>query len=268
MSQTLQNAPLLELIAEVKWVPPWVPQAMVAGVPRMVPQNLQEFSAFVDAFSRSVASLEYTEQLRLYPQELPALLHQPLIRANNAKATIGPSLYQAGLGVFSANATPPYKNWEMFSPVVRSGLEALVSARNAVTDVAPVASITLRYLDAFTAYHLHGLESTAFIKELGFELQAPKISLDYMAKDGACKPYSQFHIPLTDGGLLAMSVGDGIANGTPAVLLDTAVTFFPNAEVSTDQIMESFVRAHEIIDDIFRVMIKPIAHLMRAEGEK
>ncbi|WP_458232606.1 TIGR04255 family protein [Roseateles sp. P5_E8] len=268
MSQTLQNAPLLELIAEVKWVPSWTPQAMAVGAPRFVPQDDQKFSAFIEAFSSAVADLEYTEQLRLYPPALPALLHQPLIRANNTRSAIGPSLYQAGAGIFSANATPPYVNWEMFSPVVRSGLEALAIARRVATDSSPIASITLRYLDAFTAYHLDGLDSAAFIKKLGFELQSPKISLDYMAQDGDCRPYSQFHIPLKDGGLLAMSVGDGIANGTPAVLLDTAVTFFPNAEVGTDQILESFVHAHEIIDHIFRVMIKPIAHLMKAEGEK
>ncbi|MNY26458.1 hypothetical protein D3C86_1603090 [compost metagenome] len=62
--------------------------------------------------------------------------------------------------------------------------------------------------------------------------------------------------------LLAVAIGDGVANDTPVVLMDTAVSFaFPIAP-DADAVMVAFNEAHELIASSFKKLMAPIAHLM------
>lgn len=271
MSSAVENAPLVELIAEVRWEPGFQ-QSVPAGAPDgMAPLFLMpgpELEEFFMRFGGSMIAAGYSETERLVPGNFPLIMYQPVYRFKTKEEHSTKSLYQTGPGLFSANAVPPYESWDTFGPVVRKGLEILIAARTAKEADLPFTATNLRYIDAFGENLTEGRSVSDFIRDvLGIRIDLPTGVSQHLASGSKPKPSVQFQIPMANGVLLSLGVGEGMANGQTAIMMDTSVATTLPVEPSVAAVMKAFDDAHKAIDATFRALIEPIKHLMPKKKE-
>lgn len=264
MSASVENAPLLELIAELRWKPAGLPQESGSSAgPAIIPPSAKGLHEFFMRFGAEVQAAGYTNVMRLVPDPFPMLAHQPVYRFNSQNEGGTKSLYQVGPGLFSANAVPPYESWSSFGPIVKAGVKALLKARDSAEHDAQFVGATLRYLDAFGPVLTEGRDSARFIREvLGIQIELPPALTQHLQAGAAWKPFLQFHIPVRPGVLLALAIGDGIANDAPAILMDTSVSFSSALPPEPVALMAAFDEAHDLIASAFKNLMAPISHLM------
>lgn len=264
MSVSVENAPLLELIAEVRWIPSGIRgDTGAANGPRIIPPPATSQHEFFKRFAGEVRGAGYTESTRLVPEPFPLLAHQPAFRCNSVNVGETKSLYQVGPGLFSANAVPPYESWSSFGPIVRSGVEALLRARDPGEKDSPFIGATLRYIDAFGPYLTRGLDTAEFARDvLGIKIDLPEGLTQHLQRGEAWKPFVQFHVPVRPGVLLALALGDGVANDAPAILMDMSVSFDLALAPTCDDVMGAMDEAHDLIASAYKKLIAPIAPLM------
>lgn len=269
MSATIQNAPLVELIAEVRWrstldfTYPF-PGAGESGPAYVV--DSKELEEFYTRFAAKANDVGFVQGERLIPEGAPAFLNQPGYRFK--KTADGACLYQIGPGVFSTNAVPPYQSWDEFAPVLQSGIEALLAARSESEAESPFAAVSLRYIDLFGEELLDGKSSGEFVRDvLGLRLAIPATLTEHCPSERDIKPFLQLHIPLKDALIMSLGVGEGVAANRSGVIMDTSITTTVETAASIDAIMQSLNNAHLILDTSFRKLIEPIKHLMPTKGE-
>lgn len=266
MSESVENAPVIEVIAELRWSPRALPEGMLAGPgPKIIPPPMAgSTNEFFGRFSERVRGLGYTTSTRLVPEPFPLLVHQPVLRFDAPGGERSKSLYQVGPGLFSANAVPPYDSWgSSFSRTVSSGVEALLATRDPAETDTPFEGATLRYLDAFGPLLTGGRDSLAFSREvLGISVDLPRALTQHLQEGSSWKPFLQFHVPVAPGMLLAVAVGDGLANDEPTVLMDWALSCSAPIKPDAREVMSAFHTAHDIIYKSWKEMMAPIAHLM------
>lgn len=260
MSESIENAPLLELIAELRWATP--AQSVAPHAPKIV-QSTSDVEQFFMKFGGIVHQLGYSEPTRIVPPQFPMLEGQPVLRFNMNREGETKSLFQLGPGLFSANAVPPYRHWSDFAPVVKSGIEALFQARPAADAFNPIIAINLRYLDAFGPLHMQGKDPTAFIIDtLGINVSLPEALTQHLQAGKPWNSFLQFQIPIEEGVTMGLAIGQGIANDKPAMLMDTSVSATGTFEPNSEEIMGRLNRAHLLISKSFKSLMQPIAHLM------
>lgn len=271
MSESVENAPVIEVIAELRWSPLALPEAMLMGSgPKVIPPPLASgTNEFFGRLSDHFRGMGYTAVTRLVPEPFPMLVHQPVLRFDRPEGNGLKSLYQVGPGLFSANAVPPYDSWlEAFSKTVASGVESLLAARDAAERDAPFEAVTLRYLDAFGPSLTEGRDSLAFAREvLGISVDLPKALTQHLRDGAAWKPFLQFHVPVGDGLVLSIAIGDGIANERPAVLMDWSLICSTQVMPDVAEVMRVLNHAHEVIYISWKEMMGPISHLMPKRGQ-
>lgn len=266
MSESVENAPVIEVIAELRWTPISLPgELLSAGGPRMImPSMAGRTNEFFNRFTERVRGLGYTNVTRLIPEPFPILVHQPVVRFDSPEGGSAKSLYQVGPGLFSANAVPPYDSWSTnFSKTVSGGVQALLETRDAAEREVSFNGATLRYLDAFGSHLTEGRDSLAFTREvLGISVDLPKAMTQNMQEGAAWKPFLQFHVPIESGMVMSVAIGDGLANDQPAVLMDWSLICSLELKSDPIELMKFFGRAHDIIYQSWKEMMKPISHLM------
>jgi uncharacterized protein (TIGR04255 family) len=238
------NPPLVELVAELRWVPGISgPSNPDGSVTVQFPLAFVEES--LEIFRRSIAAKGFTISERLIPAgflTLPFTVVQRFRRSSNEENYA----YQIGVGVFSANALPPYRDWESFRPIVREGVETLLASRHAA-DRANI-SVVLRYLDVFSNELTEGRKSFDFLNEvLGITLRLPTRLIERALNPRELRAGLQVSLPLNDG--LAMNIGvqDGSAGGKTGVLMTTEVFTIQPVNADLDLIMQKFEKSHDNI---------------------
>ncbi len=271
MSETLKNAPLAELVAEVRWTPlltPGVPGASIAtmaGGPSFFSGDTKDIEEFFSRFAALIQEAEYTHSERLVPQGFPFLFHQPVCRYRPGNGELS-SLYQVGPGIFVANAMPPYESWNAFGPVVRKGVQAMIEARGDNEKSTPFLSTNLRYIDAFGADLTEGRSPKKFVEEvLGFKIDIPDGLIRHVPDGREPSPFLQVQLPMAAGMTMNFGFGDGQMNGRQALMMDMSVATTIAISPDADAVMETFNRAHDAIHSSFVALTEPIAHLMAKE---
>jgi uncharacterized protein (TIGR04255 family) len=176
------------------------------------------------------------------------------------------SLLQIGPGLFSANAVPPYRSWDEFSPVVRSGVEVLLRTRDEAERDAPFTSVSLRYIDAFRGDLLGGRSIPAFIREvLGFQIALPVALAQLQVADTEFKPHLLLNMPIANGMTMAVTVGEGLFNGEQAAMMHTHVVADEPVAADLERVMETLGRARQAIHSAFVNMTTAIHGHMRPQ---
>lgn len=140
-----QNAPLVELIAEIHWKIPQVksiPGAYLDPYFEIIREKFDEW-----ARERELGKVE-----TLIPKDFPSEL---LPNKPHHRFRRGPDrwpLYQLGPGLMTANIVPPYNGWAAFRNHLAAGFEALVKFYPLGTEL-PVSRVELRYINAFRKKH-------------------------------------------------------------------------------------------------------------------
>jgi uncharacterized protein (TIGR04255 family) len=266
MTTSFKNAPLVELIAELRWNDAASPAlAPVAGGIRVQFGGNNHETLYM-RFGAELYQQGFQNAERLIPPGFPVVNSQPVYRFKSSDKKL-PVLYQVGPGLFTANATPPYRHWAEFRPVVRSGVVALLGAREDAEQAAPFSALSLRYIDAFRPPLTRDLDVGRFLGEvLGINVVLPDAITKHLAKGASIKPFLQVTVPM-ESLSLAMTFAEGGVNGAPAIVMDSNVTTVEPIGPDVDEVMAMFERAHDVIHDIFLSMTKGIENEMEPTGD-
>lgn len=265
MSVTYEHAPLIELIAELKWntAQGALFDQAVPGIPIQISEDMLSSSeVFFGKFAKQVEGLGFRNSERLFPIGQGGPPGQAAVRYR--KSAGDPPLMQIGTGVFTANGLPPtYTHWDDFSPLLQDGVDALLKSRDDSENALPFTSLSLRYIDAFGPEYWENSSPAVFIaKTLGFGNRIPSSLGQKVDKTRVASAAHQLNIPLTGGSTMVINVGEGVANGSPAVILDVTV-FSQRAKSETADVMKLFNEAHSLIGDMFLQMTRDVRHIMK-----
>jgi uncharacterized protein (TIGR04255 family) len=275
MSLTFQNAPLIELIAEVRWNPAAMQTALFPGAqaipgmmgqPQVLIMNNVNVENFLQTLGGELYQRSYRRTERIVPYGFTPPPFQQICRYRSDTDGKASTLYQAGFGIFSAHALPPYKSWQDFAPVVSDGIDAVLVARDTKEKDAPFTSVSLKYIDAFKEPLTDGNDVAGFLSDvLGFKLSIPDVLQRKIAPNGREKPSVILAVPLANGMRMDLSIGEGAFNGEQAVLMEATVTSDASTPSNRDAVMAAFEQAHEVIHDVFVNITQPIHHLMQPQ---
>lgn len=262
MTITFADSPLVELIAELRWWPASVPQVHIQG-PAIGQQPLfgisstQEEEVFM-RFGGEVYKNGFTRAERLSPPGSMQVVGQAVSRYRKDDAGVS-ELLQIGPGVFTANALPPYKSWQTFSPTVRIGVDALFKSRSEADNARAFSNMSLRYVNAFSSKYWGGGSAESFLSEkLGLSINAPEGVVGVRSPDGIIQHAGQVIIPVADGASVAVSFGQAVVNGEPSVMLELAYLRSGEIHANVDAVMDRFNGARDVLHGIFVSMTASI----------
>jgi uncharacterized protein (TIGR04255 family) len=268
VSFTFRKAPLVEIVVELRWIPP---HATATGDQALtVPVTVPFLSSSkLDEFFMRVGSHLYQHGFTVVERLMPpgfSVLHQPVYRYRKGMDPI-PALVQAGDGIFSVHAVPPYHSWENFLPVVEQSLGALLEARDASQKSLPFVRVSLRYIDAFTAQLRSGLSASDFIsKVFNVSVSVPP-ALSQLLKQGTAPSYAiQIGIPTKDSAQLTLNLGEASVNGQNAVLMDTTYAFTETVAADLGTIKGVLMSGYESMHRLFVDLTRPIHQAMEPDG--
>jgi uncharacterized protein (TIGR04255 family) len=256
------NAPLIEVIAELRWGTGQDGLFQQAGIgfPIQIPDAVAVANdQFYARFAEKLDDEGFRNSERLVPYGAPTMPGQPAVRFRRKAGQ--PPLLQVGNGVFTANGLPPtYTHWGDFRPVLRMGVETLLSTREA-SETGPF-TLMVRYIDAFKSGFWEDGDAGRFVDEvLGFGSTLPGGLQEQL---DTTRPKSASHslsLPLSDGSTIVINVGEGNAEGQPAVVLDV-VTRTEDVVPDVGAIMDAFETNHRTIRDLFTSVTEKVRHLM------
>lgn len=66
---------------------------------------------------------------------------------------------------------------------------------------------------------------------------------------------------------MSVAIGEGVANGQQALMMDTSVATTLPVPANLEVVMGLFKRAHDTISESFTQLVKPIDHVMPVKAE-
>lgn len=252
------NAPLVEVIAEVRWQ--LVPLAAItnAAIDPFFEPALKEFSRKAEAVGFGAVEI-------VVPTEVPRELLAGNVVNRFRRETGTWPVYQLGPGVFTTNIVPPYNGWTAFMPHLSKGIETLLQSYPSATHTLKVSQLVLRYLDAFTT--AHGRENHfKFVREmLGVGLSSKPEFLKALnqSADEPSFASAEFHYPLEDGEFV-LKVAPGMKENFEATILELAVIGDrKGASPDLSEMNAWFGKAHGILSTAFEsTTSQPLKDLM------
>jgi uncharacterized protein (TIGR04255 family) len=271
MSITFAKAPLVELIAELRWIP----QGSTALEPTVPPQQTMMPTIFFggtkqEEFYMRVGGVlhkhGFNRSERLMPAGLPFVLHQPVYRFRSETEDRASVVYQVGYGIFSVHGVPPYHSWAKFLPFVKTGIEVLLESRADADAKQPFAQGTLRYIDFFGEEMMKGRDIPSFMSQVfGFSTTLPAALAKVASSKEVKSLYTKVVLPIKVGDL-SVSVGDGKFNNQAGILLDTTASSSAEIAPELGAIMTMFDSAHDVTHNMFLELTKPLHELMQPQG--
>lgn len=260
MSITFKNAPVVEIIAEVRW-----------GAPTFVFGHSTLDALFI-RFGAELSKTGFSVFERIVPPEAPVGPYQAIYRyRNNAEEG---RLLQLGNCVFVANANPPYQSWETFAPIVKRGVESLLTSLNDQPESATqfnaekgFSQILLRYVNAFRGAHLQNRKHLEFLSDvLGIKLSLPDPLTRLWESPEAVEPIIQLNAKV-EGGLMSISIGSGMVNNETALLFDISLLAIEPIAANVDDVMNRLAKSRQVIHELFIKLTSPIHDVMQPEKQ-
>lgn len=260
MNETFQNAPLVEIVAELRWQMPQLSAVDASGNTMQLP--VTPFDNAVEAFfhrvTAAVGKHGFTRLEQLAPVGMPVLLPQMTYRYRRADEL--PVLAQVGPGMFSVNALPPYKSWAEFRPWLENGIEALLDAFG--EQKLPLVA-SLRYIDAFRHDLTGERDARAFATDvLGFRLELPQSLRTHVTDERTVRAAFQIALPIK-GMQMAITLSDGQLGGQQAVLMNTDVRIDGFLDADKNRILAALDSARALVHEIFVDITRPIRDKMQ-----
>ncbi len=256
MPVVFDHAPLIEIVAEIKWVPgDFFTSASSPGGSI----GLLDLVKCEEFFRRALIALNgigFTSSERLIPQGFPVGVQQPVYRH---RTDGGAKVLQVGIGLISANALPPYQSWSQFEQSLGPGLSTTIEVAKSFGDMQFFNSVTLRYIDAFRPEHTGGLESAKFMRDvLKIHPGLPPAITKYVNPMEPVHATMQARVSTLDGLLLTVGVGEGLASGIPALLFETGLASQKPVQADGVTVLALLRQQHDILHEMFFELIRPI----------
>lgn len=265
MAINFQNAPLIEVIVELRWgVPhPFTPPgpAHAPGQQFHVNFEVSQNEDFFMDFGAECGARGLQRAERIIPQGFPVLPGQVVYRfRSNDRGD--QNLLQVGAGVFTVNALPPYKGWPSFEALVGRGIEALLASRPATEAGVGFTSVNVRFINGFGTEYFEGASRISFLRSLGFVLQVP-VELGNVSREDESTFFNLNYVTGLQGGAkLQVNLGEGVKDGTPIQVVELGSTY-ENVDATPEALLAAINESHEMIEKIFMDMTTPIHALMK-----
>lgn len=264
MSVTYQNAPLVELIAELRWTMPGAQQSAPQAQPGIL---LALPQARTEELFMHLAALMSTEGYgrfeRTFPPGLPIPANQVACRFRPSDPDSQSPLFQVGPTVFTANALPPYESWSKFSPLVKRGMTLLLQAfERSKSEIPSFDTALIRYIDAFRDDLTDGRSLSEFLREvMRLELVLPRAILTRATAPADIEPLIRLAIP-TAIGRLELTFAEGKHGNDRAIIMDCSILMQRNMGNDVDRVLEAFSEGRLLIHELFRGLTEPIHEKM------
>lgn len=256
MTTTFEKPPLVELIVEVRWHA-YGSQAFDSALPgsqlTFGVDTSQSIEDFFVRFGRACEELGFRSSERMTP--LNAALPPGTVVYRYRENSGGTIMVQAGWGVVTVNAVPPYRSWADLRPRLENVLAAVTESRDDEHKESPFHLVSLRYIDAFSERYWKGKTAAEFSRDvLGFESQLPSAIESLRDETVAPQMALQIAFPLRDGMRARVAIGEGFADNTQAVIVDTMVSASDPVAPDLANLMNSLDGAHTAIVEMFSGM--------------
>lgn len=238
-----EDAPLVEVIAEVRW------QLLpIASMPGAALDPL--FERCHQELLKNLEKNGFPYLERLVPPEVPheMLSGKPIFRCRRAAESW--PLVQLGPGILTINITPPYEGWAEFRSSIETAIRSADKAFGFDSNFLAIENCEVRYIDAFTK--LHGMHDpiSFLVDDLSMQISPPTKVIEKLKSDGASVlPSVNFRFPVKDrdNDFIILSASNGSSNNMDAVIYDLRMLHSgPSKEVqSADQVLTWMDDAHE-----------------------
>lgn len=261
---TYANAPLLELIVEVRWAVAGVPP----GGPPIVNSKSPVFDKWNNRLSVALEDLGYHHLERLIPHDFPPTVQQPIFRFRR-KSGVNFPLVQFGHGIFTINAGPPnYIDWKSFRPDVDAGISALLKSKPDDSEVKHFDALSIRYIDGFLEVHRDGKSNYAFMKnDLQASINLPEYVLDLAANEDDILPTIALRFPVKDrpNTVMNLQVAAGKVNEEPATIMEMNSITRDEIEVELDSVLSILDESQITLHKTFEAMTHQIHNRMQPQ---
>jgi uncharacterized protein (TIGR04255 family) len=215
----LKNAPLVEVIFEVRW--------RLHGAPNVPPAFYTDpgYTLLYDRFARFATRKGFGEVEKTVTSPVPAVIpgHQILARFRRSSTMRFP-IWQIGQGIYAANETAASYEWSKFRRLALDGLSAVVDGYpSAATFSLEVERAELKYRNVFSPPIASSNNFIEFINNdtrLQIKLDAFLTKLKVSDRPNARFTYE---VPLRKPprSLFAVTLGTSMTDARPSMMMET-----------------------------------------------
>lgn len=263
MSTQFANAPIIELVAEVRWHTSGsqVFEDAQLGSPIALESGTNSnVEGFLARFGAQCNALGYRNSERVVPQGATAMPGQPIYRYRSPDHE--GILVQAGWGVATVNAVPPYKSWTVFAPRLQEILGALMVARG--DESTPFFAASVRYINAFGPEYLNGSTPSAFARDvLGFNVTFPDAVEQHRDPADAPQMALQLAFPTNNALRARMVVAEGVANDVQSLIFDTTLGTVDPVLPAAGTVFDVLNSAHDVAHAMFEGITQRVRDIMQ-----
>jgi len=263
MTLQLSKAPIVELIAEMHWLPITSDGSNIAADMFVMTGPAEE--DFYEGFRRSLKEFGFDKVERLQPPGFPIGIHTAIYKHTRLIDSPSGVVVQIGPGLLSIHALPPYKDWTSFRPTIEQALMALITARPRKARSQVFTRVLLRYINVFDANLMGGLTMLQFIRDvLKIGVSLPEVLKSETQDSESVTLTVSVQMRTKDQRDLTLSVGPKPNSGDEnSVVLDTFVATCSHTAWNADSVVESLDSSHESINRLFFGLTSPILSLMQ-----
>lgn len=245
-----RNAPLVEMIAEVRWGLTPIASIPNAGIDPFYDVLKQSLKKYTSDFGYPVVQ-------EIVPPEIPRELLAGTATTQFRKTSGAWPLFQLGPGLFTINMADGYKGWKgCFREEVALGIKSLYEAHPA-PKMLQITSIKLIAIDVFSAEHgfKNYLEYSKNFLGLGRVLPENFVN-QYAKEDESFEVNSEtkFQLKNLEDSLARVNISGGQKNNKKALILQTAIESNKNLE-GVETVMRWFDEAHLVHRKMFRSLL-------------
>lgn len=248
--ETFRNAPLVEIIAEVRW--------SISAVKSIPNGGIDPFyESLRSALGESLGQEGFRTVIDTVPSDVPREFLAGQVTTQYRLAANQWPLYQLGPGIFTANITQGYTGWESFRGHLERGIEHLLRAHPA-PKVFLIQSLKLIAIDAYTNKHgyssysdfsrkllpLGGVLKQGFIEEFATNSESMTVRSE-----------SVFPLRAMSGSFARISIADGRKDDGPALLVHTTVEVNREFRPEALELQKWFDEAHAQHREMFRRLL-------------
>lgn len=244
-----QNAPLVEVICEVRWA-----LQRISSIPGG--QIDPHFDAFkedsIKLANEAGFGIQEQVQNQNFPREFRPYAAEVRFRRRSGEWPV----FQIGPGMFTVNMTPPYEGWSNFQPIVRHCVEMLLAAYPLHERYLKINRLELRYVDAFD-------KSLGFSSYMQFapphitiktEIPADLINQHAANRDGI-EVNTRVMMPIKSpkNSMAIVGLAKGLKDSMSALIADIIIREDKNEPIHSnlEEIVSWFDEAHIVVSDIF-----------------
>lgn len=251
ISHTYQNAPLVEMVAELRW----------ALTPlKVVPNGAIDpfYNSILTSLTKQLANRGYAVVQSRVPREVPIELIPHQVTTQFRTAPNAWPLFQLGPGIFTINITADYSGWNAsFRSVVLLGVEALIESHPSITN-NPFIEIKLSAIDVFSKVHDYENYSQFASKYLNLKMILPDTVIANFSINGSIDyTNSQTVFDLRDppNSIANITIQQGKHKDADALILNTSVATKSGRFTAVDPVLDWLDSAHRTHHNLFEALV-------------